>query len=47
MTSGSKWLAGWASEAAVVLVEPADNTTAGEGRAAASSMRSVCEEGAR
>jgi hypothetical protein len=35
-----KWAAaGRESEAAVVLVEPQDNTTCGEGRAAASFMR--------
>jgi len=42
---GSGSLAGWASEAAVVPVEPQDNTTCGEGRAAASSVRSVAKEG--
>jgi len=46
MTSGSEWLAGWASEAVVVLVSRADNITAGEGRTAASSMRTVCQGGA-
>lgn len=41
-----KWTrAGWASEVAVVLTEPGDNTTPGEGRATASSMRRVVEEG--
>jgi len=32
MTSGSGSLAGWASEAAVVPVEPQDNTTCGDGK---------------
>jgi hypothetical protein len=51
MTSGSGLLAGWASEAVIVLVEPggqqsrADNRTAGEGRAAASSMRDDVRRG--
>jgi len=44
-TPGSGWLAGWESEAAVVLVELQDNTTCGEGRAAASSVRIADEEG--
>jgi hypothetical protein len=44
-TPGSGSLAGWASEAAVVPVEPQDNTTCGEGRAAASSVRSVVRRG--
>ena len=29
---GSGWLAGWASEAAVVPVEPQDSTTCGDGK---------------
>ena len=32
MTPGSGSLAGWASEAAVVPVEPQDNTTCGDGK---------------
>ena len=31
-TPGSGWLAGWASEAAVVPVELQDNTTCGDGK---------------
>ena len=43
-----KWIgAGWESEAVVVPIEPQDNTTCGEGRAAASFMRCVWEGGAR
>ena len=45
LNPGSGLLAGWASEAAVVPVEPQDNTTCGEGRAAASSVRSVVRRG--
>jgi hypothetical protein len=39
-----KWAAaGRESEAAVVLVEPQDNTTCGEGRAAAAAVRSISQ----
>jgi hypothetical protein len=38
---GSGWSAGRESEAVVVLVEPQDNTTCGEGRAAASFAREL------
>src|SRR5438270_7119320 len=44
-TPGSGSLAGWASEAAVVPVEPQDNTTCGEGRAAASPVRVMWRRG--
>ena len=45
--SGSGSGAGWESEAVVVPIEPQDNTTCGEGRAAASFTRGVWEGGAR
>ena len=44
---GNRRGAGRESEAAVVLLEPADNITAGEGRAATSSMRRDVVEVAR
>src|SRR6478736_3363191 len=44
---GSGSGAGWESEAVVVPIEPQDNTTCGEGRAAASFTRCVWEGGAR
>ena len=43
-----KWIGrGGESEAVVVPIEPQDNTTCGEGRAAASFTRCVWEGGAR
>jgi len=44
---GSGSGAGWESEAVVVPIEPQDNTTCGEGRAAASFTRCVWEGVAR
>src|SRR3954469_14180753 len=44
---GSGSGAGWESEAVVVPIEPQDNTTCGEGRAAASFTRCVWEGGTR
>jgi hypothetical protein len=44
---GSGLSAGWASEAAVVPVEPQDNTTCGDGKGAASSVCSVVRRGPR
>jgi hypothetical protein len=47
VTPGSGPLAGWASEAAVVPVEPADNITAGDGKGRCFVGAQCCQEGAR
>ena len=45
MTPGSGSLAGWASEAAVVPVEPQDNTTCGDGKGRCFVGAQCCQEG--
>ena len=46
-TPGSGSLAGWASEAAVVPVEPQDNTTCGDGKGRCFVGAQCCQGGAR